>query len=114
MRTIGVYLIFAAVALRGTVVASDAPFFTAMLGLLAAYGLLLFVGTWINHRKPQGWLQSRYIQFTYLFLQSALVIALLDVSEYEDFFANLFIPLSLDAVSFFGRRFGNFCITAFA
>ncbi|MBI5962287.1 MAG: sensor histidine kinase [Chloroflexi bacterium] len=114
MRAIGVYLIFAAVALRGAVVTSDAPFFTVVLWLLTAYGLLLFVGTWINHRKPQGWFQSRCLQFTYLLLQSAIVIRLLDVSEYEDLFANLFIPLSLDAVSFFGRRFGNYCIAAFS
>ena len=45
MRAIGVYLIFAAVALRGAVVTSDAPYFMAVLGLLAAYGLLLFAET---------------------------------------------------------------------
>jgi hypothetical protein len=48
MRTIGVYLIFAAVVLRGAVVAADEPYFTAVLGLLAAYGLLLFVETWLT------------------------------------------------------------------
>jgi signal transduction histidine kinase len=34
------------------------------------------------------------------------------VSGYEDLFANLLIPLSLDAISFFGRRFGYLCIAA--
>ena len=114
MRTIGVYLIFAAVALRGVVVTRDDPFFTAVLGLLAAYGLLLLIETWIIHIKSPNWFQSRYIRFAYLLLQSVLVIWLLLVSHYEDLFADLFIPLSLDAVSFFGRRFGNFCITAFS
>lgn len=110
MRTLGVFLIFAAVALRGAVVTSDASFFTVVLGLLIAYGLLLFVGTWIIPRKSA--LQSPYIKLGYLLLQSVIVIELLTVSGYEDLFANLFIPLSLDAISFFGRRFGYLCIAA--
>jgi len=114
MRTIGVYLIFAAVALRGAVVTSNDPFFMAVIGLLAAYGSLLLVATWLIHRKSPKWFQSPYTQFAYLLLQSILVIWLLLVSGYEDLFANLFIPLSLDAVSFFGKRFGYFCITAFS
>ena len=115
MRAIGVYLIFAAVALRGAVVTSDAPYFMAVLGLLAAYGLLLFAETWIIHRKPQGLFQSHYIQLAYLLLQSALVIGLMIISgSKEDFFVNLFVPLSLDAVSFFGRRFGFISITVFS
>jgi signal transduction histidine kinase len=32
----------------------------------------------------------------------------------EDFFANLFIPLSIQAVFFFGRRFGFLCIAFFS
>jgi len=114
MRTIGVYLIFAAVALRGAVVTSEDPFFMAVIGLLTSYGFLLLIKTWLVHRKSPTWFESRYIQFAYLLLQSALVIWLLLVSEYEDLFADLFIPLSLDAVSFFGKRFGYFCITAFS
>jgi signal transduction histidine kinase len=112
MRTAGIFLIFAAVALRGAVVTSDAPYFMAVLELLAAYGLLLLAETWMIHRKSA--FQSRYTKLIYLLLQSALVIGLLVVSEYEDFFANLFIPLSLDAVSFFGRRFGYYCIAVFS
>jgi signal transduction histidine kinase len=114
MRTLGVYLIFAAVALRGAVVTSDAPYFTPVLELLAGYGLLLIARTWLTRSKLQSLFESHSIQFAYLLLQSALVIELLVVSGYEDLFANLFIPLSLDAVSFFGRRFGYFCIAAFA
>jgi len=112
MRTAGVFLIFAAVALRGAVVTSDAPYFMEVLGLLAAYGLLLLAETWMIHGKSA--FQSRYAQLIYLLLQSALVIGLLVFSEYEDFFANLFIPLSIDAVSFFGRRFGYYCIAVFS
>ncbi len=112
MRTAGVYLIFAAVALRGAVVSMDAPYFTAVLGFLAVYGLLLFAETWIIHRKIS--FQSRYAQLAYLLLQSALVLGLLIVSDYEDFFALLFVPLSLDAVSFFGRRVGYINIAFFS
>lgn len=132
MRTIGVYLIFAAVVLRGAVVTADEPYFTPALGLLAAYGLLLFVGTRLSHSDSNGsrLLNSRFraksgdfalrssaLRFSaaiYLLLQSAIVIGLLIVSDYEDFFANLFIPLSLDAVVFFGRRAGYLCIAGFS
>ena len=110
MRTLGVFLIFAAVALRGVVVTSDASFFTVVVGLLTVYGLLLFIGTWIIPRKSA--LQSQYIKLGYLLLQSVIVIELLVVSGYEDLFANLFIPLSLDAIAFFGKRIGYLCIAA--
>lgn len=114
MRTIGVYLIFAAVALRSAVVLNHSRQFGAMLGFLAAYGLLLFVETWMVRQKNLGPFYSKTTQLLYLFLQSALVIGLLVVSTFEDFFVLLFIPLSLDAVSFFGRRYGSLCIVLFA
>jgi len=47
-------------------------------------------------------------------LASSLVLILLIVSTSEDFFALLFIPLSLDAVSHFGRRSGYVWIAAFS
>lgn len=112
MRTIGVYLIFAAVVLRGVVISMDRPYFMVILELLAAYGAFLFLETWIIHRKPL--FQSRYTQLSYLLLQSAIVISLLSLSDYGDVFVLLFIPLSLDAVSFFGRRLGYLCIAVFS
>ncbi len=159
MRTAGVFLILTAVALRGFVVFSAEPQFLSLMGLLAAYGCLLLIETWLKHRKPftdrsyavtqrsvvgnppaepekapQGLrqvakarpersrratsqLQTGGFQplgLFYLLLQAVLVIGLLVVSTYEDFFALLFIPLSLDAVSFFGRRFGFLCIATLA
>jgi len=114
MRTIGVYLIFAAVVLRATVVISIEPEFPIVLALLAGYGLLLIGETWSMRRKPARFLQSLTSQLAYLFLQSALVIGALIISSYEDFLAMLFIPLSLDAVSFFGRRVGYIVITIFS
>jgi len=116
MRTAGVFLIFAAVALRGFVIFSAEPQFILMLDLLAVYGLLLFGETWVTYREakiqesPSG---KRWMP-VYLLLQAALVLVLLVVSWSEDFFALLFIPLSLNAVSHFGRRSGYIWITAFS
>ena len=112
MRTAGVYLLFAAVALRGALLFSEEYQFDAVIGLLAIYGFFLIAETWIVRRTPL--FQSRYAQLAYLLMQSILVIALLDISTYEDFFALLFIPLSLEAVSFFGKRFGFGWIAAFS
>jgi signal transduction histidine kinase len=133
MRTAGVFLIVAAVALRGALIFRAEPQFGVMIGLFAAYGLLLLAATWLarrtfghgSTRMKHGFLsffsvkirdihgiRVPYVQLAYLLLQSAIVIALLVVSTYEDFIALLFVPLSLDAVSFFGRRFGFLCIAA--
>ena len=106
MRTIGVYLICAAVVLRAAVVLSGVPEFPVIFSLLGGYGLLLVGKTWLMRREPLRLHQSKALQLAYLFLQSILVISVLITSYYEDFLALLFIPLSLDAVSFFGRRAG--------
>jgi signal transduction histidine kinase len=112
MRTAGVYLIFAAVALRGAGLFWGAIQFSTVIGLLTAYGALLILKTWIVPRKTK--VPFRYAPAAYLLVQSALVIWLLDASTYEDFFNLLFIPLSLDAVAFFGRRAGHMWIAAFS
>lgn len=125
IRTVGVYLFFAAVALRACVVFKDDPQLTLVMALLAAYGLLLFVGPWlIRHRttrllstvpveaddKP-AWSQA-FLPLAYLLLQSGLVTALLFIPATEDFFGNLFIILGLDAVLYFGWRGGFLAILA--
>jgi len=50
----------------------------------------------------------------YLFAQTVLVIAALVAATFEDFLAMLFLPLSLDAVSFLGRRAGFLSIGLFS
>lgn len=112
MRTAGVFLIFVGVALRGAVLFSDNEELAAVLGILMAYGVLLIAETWLVRRKSL--FHSQFAQATYLLLQSTLAVWLLDVSTYEDFFALLFIPPSLEAVSFFGRRYGFWWIAAFS
>lgn len=116
MRTAGVFLIFAAVALRGFVAFSGEPQFFILMGLLAGFGLFLSVETWFIHRKAedQSSLPGNRWTPVYFLLQSALVLALLVVSTFEDFFALLFVPLSLEAVSFYGRRFGYLWIVVFS
>jgi signal transduction histidine kinase len=114
MRTIGVYLIFAAVALRGVVVFMDDPQLSAVIGFLVVYGLFLFAEMWIIRQKDSVLIHSKNLQLVYLLLQSGLMIGLLAISTQADFFALLFIPFSLDAVFFFGRRYGFVCIAVFS
>lgn len=127
MRTAGVFLIFAAVVVRAIVVTAVWPSFWPLMGLLATYGCLLLAATWLTRRSGYGWERSprsqtekaggsriRLLQFAYLLLQSVIVLWLLVISTYDDFFALLFIPLSLDAVAFFGRRWGFISIAAMA
>lgn len=114
MRTAGKFLIYSAVFLRAVVVLSGAPEFRVPVVMLSSYGLLLFIETWLLRRKHPRFIQSPKAQFAYLFIQSALVLGLLVVTSYEDFLAELFIPLSLDAVSFFGKRLGYRLITVFS
>jgi signal transduction histidine kinase len=114
MPVIGVYLVFAAVVLRAAVVLSDRPEFPVVMALLTGYGVLLSSKTWLEHRGLFPHLLRLTTPFIYLFLQSLLVIGALIFSSYEDFLAMLFVPLSLDAVSIFGRRVGLLMITAFS
>jgi signal transduction histidine kinase len=114
MRTIGVYLIFAAVALRGIVMFIGEPQFPALVLFLMLYGVLLFFESWSIRNKSFKLFQSPAGQISYLVLQSVLVIGLLAISTWEDYFALLFIPLSLDAVAFFGQRVGFLCIGSFS
>ncbi len=112
MRVIGVYAIFFAVVWRGSAISIDEPTSGVVVGFLTAYGLLLSVETWLSRYKPIC--RLRYAQWAYLFLQSVSVIGLLIVSARGDVFALLFIPLSLDAVTFFGKQLGYLCIAIFS
>ena len=108
MVTLGVYFIYAAVLLRATVIISTQPEFPVVIALLGIYGLFLAAESWLSRR---GRWQSARAQLIYLFVQSVLVICALIVASYEDFLGMLFVPLSLEAVSFFGRRNGYILIS---
>lgn len=119
IRTVAVLLLFAGVALRALVYFADDPQRPAAVAMLTAYGLLLFTGPRIIHpsnalhHKPTMQ-QALTLPFAYLLLQAVLVSALLRVPTTRDFIANLFIPLSLEAVLYFGRRTGFLWIAAFS
>ena len=131
MRTVGAYLIFAAVMLRGVVVYGGDPQLALVAILLAVYGLLLLAETWILERgrsrlsqvanseliqrRAGKWtLGLAWLPLTYMLLQSGLVVWLLLIRPLGDFFAVLFILLSLQAVFFYGRRLGFVCIAGFS
>jgi signal transduction histidine kinase len=108
MRKVGIYLIYAAVALRGVVRLANEPSFGLAAVLLVLYGLLLVLAetrfvfrTRVSSEKPRFWLALGY-----LLVQSVLVVGLLLVPPILDYFGLLFIPLSLQTVFFFGRRPG--------
>jgi signal transduction histidine kinase len=128
MRTAGVYLVYAAVVLRGWERLPRMRYPGLVVVLLVVHGLLLLVETWMIERKPVRYaaaasrgsalqvegltLRPRWIPLVYLFVQSGLVIGLLLNREVQDFYALLFMPLSLQAVLFLGSRGGFLWITA--
>jgi signal transduction histidine kinase len=117
MRKLGLYLIFAAVVLRGLVRLANEPGFGQALVLLVCYGVLLVLtetqliqrGALRLSRKVEFW-----FSLVYLLLQTGLVVALLLVPPILDFFGFLFIPLCLQAVFLYGRRVGFVWIGLFA
>jgi signal transduction histidine kinase len=123
MRTLGVYLLYAAVALRGVVIFADDPRLPVVISCFAAYGLLLFLEPLLTGSRSPGFIKptDQEISFRqvwrsllYLLLQSTFVIALMAVPETQDFFALLFVPLSMQLVLFFGRRLGYVCIAMYS
>ena len=131
MRKAGVYLIYAAVALRALVVFADNPQRNLVVLYMAFYGLLLLAEPRIMHLKHKSIsrpansgqasskievrsLVSPWFPLGYLAVQTGLVVGMMRILPYEDFFANLFIPLSLQAVFFFGRSLGFLCIAFYA
>jgi len=113
--TAGSWLIYASVALRILVRYAGLPQRGLVALLLALYGLFLLVEPFFRNRvssaKP-GFFR-RWPAALYLLGQIGLVVVLFSIPPHVDFFAGLFIPLSLQAVLFFGRRLGFICIAIF-
>jgi len=114
MRTAGVVLILASVAIRALVWYSSGPYFSLVIILLALFGILLF-----SEPPLERWLvegngkHQRLFQAAYLFLQMCLVMGLMLIPPLNDFPALLFIPLSLQAVMFYQHRSGFVWIAFF-
>jgi signal transduction histidine kinase len=117
--------------LRALVVFPYDPQRSQAVVLLAIYGLLLFAEPWIirlgggrlsepaESEQPLSKVEARslfsvWLPVGYLVLQTGLVVGVMRILPPEDFFANLFIPLSIQAVFFFGRRLGFMCIAFFS
>jgi signal transduction histidine kinase len=138
MVTAGIWLIYAGVVLRVLVRYAGLPQWGLVALLFALYGLLLLAEPWLVEgralrlsldclkRRVSGvrlgpsrdpaveqTLRRRWPAAAYLFLQTVLVVVLFSIPPHVDFFAGLFIPLSLQAVLLFGRRLGYLCIALF-
>lgn len=131
MHKVGIYLIYASVVLRGLVQMAGEPWFGLSAVLLATYGLLLVLAD--THLIPRSTFRfspaqrlpvaptrggephqaAPWIACIYGFLQSGLVVGLLLLPPRLDFFGLLLVPLSLQAVLFFGGRAGFLWIGLF-
>jgi signal transduction histidine kinase len=114
MYWFGVYLIYAAVLLRGLIWYRTSPYYSLVVACLVIYGLLLYFESPLERRIRNIQEQSvTWFQIGYLVIQSGLIIGILVMPTFNDFGAMLFIPISLQAVLFFGRRLGYFWILLF-
>jgi signal transduction histidine kinase len=117
MRTVGVFLIHAGVTLRCLIRLPRMQHPGWVIALLALNAALLILEAWLSRRraehpdrKPPVDLDLRPI---YLLIQAAIITGLLFSRPTQDFLALLFVPISLSAVLFYGRR-GFWWIAAFA
>jgi len=114
MRPFAIYLIFGAVALRGTFEITAIRDPTLTIILLAAYGTLLFTEPWLSK-----WLDTKTASgahkyhLVYVLIQIGLIMGLLLPGPTPDTFLALFIPLGLQVVLFFGWRIGLLWIGLF-
>jgi signal transduction histidine kinase len=131
MRRVGIYLVYAAVALRGLVRLANEPSLVPAAVLLALYGILLALTeipvvrrrlSRFSEAEPPGLAlrhggepreREPWFSLAYLLLQSGLVVRMLFLPPILDFFGFLFVPLSLQAVFFFGWRLGLLSIVVF-
>ncbi|MFN2291425.1 MAG: sensor histidine kinase [Anaerolineae bacterium] len=126
--TAGIWLIYAGVVLRVLERYAGLPQLDLVVLLFALYGLLLLLEPWIVERKalrsafrnPLSSLKLRFyadrsgelaqirswLAVLYLVVQTGLVVAMFSIPPHVDFFAGLFVPLSLQAVLLLGPRPG--------
>jgi signal transduction histidine kinase len=116
--TAGIWLIYAGVVLRIFVRYAGLPQRGLVMLLFALYGLLLLTEPFLRKRVSRNMVSQRkpgfvWLAALYLLVQTGLVLVLFSIPPHVDFFAGLFVPLSLQAVLFFGRRIGFLCIATF-
>ena len=116
MRTVGVFLIHAGVTLRCLIRLPRMQHPGWVIALLALNAILLILEAWLSRRRaahtPETPAFDVDLRPVYLLLQAAIITGLLLNRPTQDFFALLFIPISLSAVLFYGKR-GFLWIAAF-
>ena len=114
MRYLPIYLLYAATALRGTIMIAARRDPTLSAALLAAYGVLLLSEPWVNRRLASRSvrLAGRY-RVLYMLVQIGLILGIVLPGPTPDALLALFFPLAFQAVQFFGWRAGRWWIVAF-
>ena len=116
MRTVGVFLIHAGVTLRCLIRLPRMQHPGWVIALLALNAILLILEAWLSRRRAAHPAEAPAFDVdlrpVYLLLQAAIITGLLLNRPTQDFFALLFIPISLTAVLFYGKR-GFLWIAAF-
>jgi signal transduction histidine kinase len=116
MRTVGVFLIHAGVTLRCLIRLPRMQHPGWVIALLALNAALLILEAWLARRRaahPDAPPPVRFdLRPIYLLIQAAIISGLLFSRPTQDFFALLFIPISLSAVLFYGKR-GFLWVAAF-
>ncbi len=115
MARLAIILLYAAAALRGSMLIAARRDPTLTILLLAGYGLLLFFEPWVGRRlasrDPD---QEHRFRILYMLLQIGLVLGMLLPDRTPDVFLVLFFPLAYQAVQFFGWQAGRWWIASFA
>jgi signal transduction histidine kinase len=118
LRYGGVYLVYLATMVRASTLYASLPQRPVALGLLGLYGALLLLAIWfwdapVASEAPAQFPKGHRWRLAYLLAQSAIAVGLQAAPPRLEILALLFIPLSLQAVRFFGRRLGFGWIAAF-
>ena len=114
MRYIAVYLLYAAVFIRGLTWYISTPLGWPAIVAMVLYGVLLVLDQFIFERRIRlGTRSIAVYSRAYLVVQACLVVTLLLLPPRPDFAASLFIPLSMQAVLWFDRRWGYTWIAGF-
>lgn len=91
------YIMWGVVAIRAILHFQGQPHQTAVILIVAAYGLLYSL-------EPRLWAHFRWLGWLYFPLQTALILTLAALPPFLDITNILFIPLGLQALYAFSRR----------
>jgi signal transduction histidine kinase len=112
LRYGGILLVYLATVVRAARLYAGRPQETLALGLLALYGVLLLLAIWFGDVPGTSEVPGTW-KLAYLLVQSAIAIGLQATPLRLEILALLFVPLSLQAALFYGRRLGFAWIAAF-